>query len=345
MSHPRLQTTVQMNHQMRTISQEMAAITLGEPVYFSGLTVFPLFREGCVPPEPGYTLLEDAVARGSARVTEIGDGGSVPELRFENLGEKPVLLLDGEELIGAKQNRVVNLTILAPAKQTIVLPVSCVEAGRWNAESEVFRPAEHVMYSRARAAKAAQISSAMAASDTRRSDQSAIWDEIALKSARLGADSPTQAMNAMYDVNAVSLHAYLRAFAWTEREAGVAFAVGPGVMGLDLMDHPKTLQAMFPKLVRSYALDALEAPHSPAATGSEIAQLLARIGKADCPARPAVGIGEDIRLTGNGISGAALWAEGYVHVCAFTVDGNAGPQQFHTRISRPTRRRREQPRQ
>jgi hypothetical protein len=41
-------------------------------------------------------------------------------------------LLDGEELIGAKQNRALNLTILAPAKQVIVIPVSCVEAGRWH---------------------------------------------------------------------------------------------------------------------------------------------------------------------------------------------------------------------
>ena len=77
----------------------------------------------------------------------------MPELRFENLGQKPVLLLDGEELIGAKQNRVVNLTILAPPKQVIVIPVSCVEAGRWHVQTEAFRTAVHVMYSRARSAK------------------------------------------------------------------------------------------------------------------------------------------------------------------------------------------------
>jgi hypothetical protein len=126
-------------------------------VHFGGLTIFPLFRNDPVPPETGYTPLEEAVARGAVRVTEVGGGGAVPELRFENQGEKPVLLLDGEELIGAKQNRVVNLTILAPAKQVIVIPVSCVEAGRWRAKTEDFRPAEHVMYSRARAVKAAQV--------------------------------------------------------------------------------------------------------------------------------------------------------------------------------------------
>lgn len=152
-------------------------------------------------------------------------------------------------------------------------------------------------------------------------------------------------MNAIYGSKADTLEAYMGAFAWTEEQAGVAFAVGAGAMGLDLMDHPHTLRALFPKLLRSYALDALESPTSPAANGSQMTDFLAGLGKADCLVRPAVGIGEDVRLTGKGISGAALWAERYVHVCAFAVNGNGGPRQFHTRISRPTRRRREQTQQ
>jgi hypothetical protein len=195
------------------------------------------------------------------------------------------------------------------------------------------------MYSRARAAKAAQVSFDTAASDSRRSDQSAIWDEIALKAECLHAPSPTQAMNAIYGSRANSLGAYTRAFAWAEGQAGVAFAIGEA-MGLDLMDHPHTLRAMFPKLLRSYALDALEAPHSAAVTTSQMAGFVARIGKAECLLRLAVGIGEDVRVTGEGISGAALWAEErYVHLCAFTVNANSGSRQFHTHISRPTRRR------
>jgi hypothetical protein len=327
---------------MQAIAREFESIKVGAPTHFGGLTLFPLFRNGSTPAQPGYMLLEEAVVHGLARLTELGGGGSVPELRFENLGEQAVLLLDGEELVGAKQNRVLNLTILAPAKQAITIPVSCVEAGRWHAESDAFRPAEHVMYSRARAAKAAQVSYSMLTDNSRRSDQSAVWDEIALKAECLHVPSPTQAMNAMYDSKFVPLDAYLRAFAWAEEQAGVAFAIGPEAMGLDLMDHPQTLRAMFPKLLRSYALDALEAPNSAAATGSQLGDFLARIGKAERLVRPAVGIGEDVRLTGEGISGAALWAERYVHVCAFTLNGSGGPGQFHSRISRPTRRSREQ---
>jgi hypothetical protein len=55
---------------MPTIAHELGSITIGDPVHFGGLTILPLFRGGSVPPEPSYTLLEEAVARGIARVTE-----------------------------------------------------------------------------------------------------------------------------------------------------------------------------------------------------------------------------------------------------------------------------------
>ncbi|MGE5486487.1 MAG: ARPP-1 family domain-containing protein [bacterium] len=322
------------------IAHDLESVTVGDPAYFGGLTIFPLFRDNYLPPEPGYTLLEEAIACGTARVTEVGKDGSVPELRFENLGDRPVLLLDGEELIGAKQNRVVNVTILAPAKQVLVIPVSCVEALRWHADAPDFKPAKHVMYARARAAKAAQVSASMQMGASRRSDQSAIWEEIEAKFERLGSASPTQAMDAMYATAAASIDAYLRAFVWTERQAGLIFALGPNNMGLDLMDHPHTMRALFPKLVRSYALDAMETPDAAAVTAGQAAQFLKSTGAAETLVRPAIGIGEEIRLTGHGLTGAALWAERRcVHLCAFASNGNGAPASFHTRMSRPTRRR------
>jgi hypothetical protein len=325
---------------METIAEELQSITVHEPSYFGGLTLFPLLRHSPQPPEPEYSLLEEAVVHGAARITEVNEMGSVPELLFENLGEKPVLLLDGEELIGAKQNRVVNLTILAPAKQAIAIPVSCVEAGRWHAQTAEFGTANHLMYSRARAAKSAQVSRSMAASESRESAQHAIWDEIASKSRRLGTVSPTLAMQAIYDSRAVAIDAYLRACAWAECQSGVIFAIGPETMGLDLMDHPHTMRAVLPKLIRSYALDALESPQAPALGISEATEFLERLSTAQSLVKPAVGMGEDWRLTGENVSGAALWAEHrYVHLCAFTTNGTNQSAEFRTRMSRPGRRR------
>ncbi len=322
---------------MKQIAVELESMTVGDPAHFGSLTIFPLFRMGAAH-DPGYLLLDEAIAQGTARVTELA-GGSVPELQFENLGSKPVLVLDGEELIGAKQNRTVNLSILAPAKQTIVIPVSCVEAGRWHMQTAEFHPAEHVMYCRARAARAAQVTASMAATGTRRSDQAAVWDEIAGKSERLYAASPTQAMSAIYDSHAVSIEAYLRAFAWTEGQAGMLFAIGTQTLGLDLLDAAGAMRALFSKLLRSYALDAIETPRAEPAPRAAAQQFLARLAAAQAMAEPAVGLGKDVRLSGDGVSGGALWAgDRYVHVCAFTTDGSGQPAGARTRISRPSRR-------
>src|SRR5437763_1437962 len=128
---------------MNSLAYEFGQITTGTPVTFQNLTLFPLLRS-CSTEAPDYLLLEDAIALGLARVTELTDEGSVPELRFENDSDQSVLLLDGEELIGAKQNRVLNVTVLAPAKQSVVIPVSCVEAGRWRMVTPDFNTAGHV---------------------------------------------------------------------------------------------------------------------------------------------------------------------------------------------------------
>jgi hypothetical protein len=115
---------------MITVREEISRLTTGEPQTFRGLTLYPLFQPQAVYPEaPGYVLLDEAIAAGTARVTELTAGGSVPELRFENLGNLPVLLLDGQELVGAKQNRVLNLTIVGEASaRNSSLPTSCTPA-------------------------------------------------------------------------------------------------------------------------------------------------------------------------------------------------------------------------
>lgn len=113
---------------MELLTQALGALQIGAARQHANLTMFPLLggRAG----DPDYHTADEALAPGTARVTEVSDSGSVPELRFQNAGEWAVLLLDGEELVGAKQNRVLNLTILAPASKEIRIPVSCVEAGR-----------------------------------------------------------------------------------------------------------------------------------------------------------------------------------------------------------------------
>ena len=112
-----------------SLSAFFASLELGAASGSDDLSVFPLMSG--LDEATWYDTLSDAVTAGCARVTEIGDAGTVPELRVVNDGERPLLIVDGEELVGAKQNRTVNLSILAKPQHETVIPVTCVEAGRW----------------------------------------------------------------------------------------------------------------------------------------------------------------------------------------------------------------------
>jgi len=286
------------------------------------------------------------MAQGLMQITEMTDGAAVPELRLQNNSPSAVLLLDGEELLGALQNRVLNLTILAPPKKITILPVSCVESGRWQMQSSVFRAAPHVMYARARAARTRQVTHSMRSTGTRRSDQSAVWTDIAAKASRMHADSPTQSMAAVYDKPAITTEEYVRAFDCGALQAGVLFAIDGHAVGLDLFDHAHTLQRLFPKLVRSYALDAMETATAAVRrqTGNvSVKSILAGIATATLFAQPAVGLGQDVRVSGQAWSGGALWAANrYVHICAFSTSAAEANGTVQSRICRPTQRRNSQ---
>ena len=107
---------------MQTITQTLQGLTIGQPQVFQNLSAIPLLLRDA--PQAKYTTLAKAIADGFATITEVSEDGSVPELLLDNTGKDNVLVLDGEELIGAKQNRIANLTILAAAESRTVIPVS-----------------------------------------------------------------------------------------------------------------------------------------------------------------------------------------------------------------------------
>jgi hypothetical protein len=185
-----------MSAPTNSITKAIDSLMPGEPVTHLNLSVYPLF--GFETGTPGYLTLDEALSRKLIEVAEVSESGHVPELRVINRAEQPVLLLDGEELVGAKQNRIVNLSILVPANSELVIPVSCVEAGRWRHESASFMAAERAHFAKGRAQKMADVSHSMASSGERRSDQVAVWEEIRMKASRMQAESSTAAAAAMY---------------------------------------------------------------------------------------------------------------------------------------------------
>ena len=329
---------------MNIIGQRLEQVSLKESQQFKNLTMFPLVDEQ--PREAHYLLLEEALETGAAKVTEVIESGSVPELKFVNEADKPVLLLDGEELVGAKQNRIINLTILVAAKTTIVIPVSCVEQGRWRADSDKFSAAKRTHFASGRARKANRVSESMNRSGSRNTNQSEVWEDIEVKFSRMKTDSPTRAAAAMYENNRAGLNDFEKAFTPIDNQTGALFVINGKAVGFDLFDSRKPFQAMLPSLVQSYALDAIdnlaEGLAENQAAGSHLAQkLLDDCSQAVVNCFPAVGEGQDIRLQGEGLTGGALEVEERViHMCAFRL-AESEPEKINhrSRMARASLRR------
>lgn len=305
------------------IGRALAGITVGPQVSVDNLRMFPLM--GPSVKSVDYITLDDALAGNLSEVTEVSDHGVVPQLRVVNRGRQPMLILDGEELVGAKQNRVVNLTILVAAGSTLTIPVSCVEAGRWRAQSKAFSAAPRAQYAGGRAKRMAQVSRSMALGGAPVSDQSAVWADIADTSARMHSSSPTSAMEQIFIDHSASIDDYVIGCRPLEGQLGAVFAIGDRIVGFDLFDDAGTFRKLLPKIVRSYAVDAIDAGNaSVPATRSSVAHLvpgfLAALAAASQQCVAAVGLGEDVRLSAGGLVGAGLVVDGRVlHLSGFNA--------------------------
>src|SRR4051812_28402098 len=130
---------------MKILDNFINRLKIGDAQTFNRITIKPIFvdTDFSLP----FLTLEEAFERDAIEITEKSEGGSVPELLVKNKGDLDVIIIEGEEVRGAKQNRIVNTTIIIPAGEEIIVPVSCVEQGRWHYTSRKFSPGENVLYS------------------------------------------------------------------------------------------------------------------------------------------------------------------------------------------------------
>jgi hypothetical protein len=218
------------------LSTLSSRISLGSSQTFRNLMVVPLLDR--LSPTAGWLTLDDALALG---VTEVSEAGIVPQLRLLNRGDVPVFLLDGEELVGAKQNRILNLSILVPGRTNLEIPVSCVEQGRWSWRSGGFSSADRVIYSKLRRSNAEAVTQSLASVGDRRGDQGTVWEDIASKSARMSVHSDTGAASAMYERYREDLDEFVAGIEAAPNEVGAAFVVNGRFAGLDLLAGPDLL--------------------------------------------------------------------------------------------------------
>lgn len=343
----------------------MFEASLGNPQHHQNLTIFPILaeKERDLP----YLLMAEALAVGVLTIGE-KNGGEVPVLLATNAGRQAILVLDGEQLIGAKQNRMTNRSILLPPKSITEIPVSCMEQGRWHFQSDHFAPAPQHAPSKVRrrareteaeASYAAELRGPGVRSSHRdlAAAQGEVWDEIRSFGSKLGGSSDTGALNSIYESRRPQMESWIQAFPLVEGQVGLVGFQGEISLATDAVGSPDLYAKVHARLLTGYVMDAMERwdPGHPAPQASvpEAEFLMEALGAAERIPSLSVGSGEYRILRGRVLGGELIDNGHVVHVSAFPADegrifggdpsqnGSTGPSGPRgTPIARPSRRRR-----
>jgi hypothetical protein len=305
------------------MSIAFAEMRVGNPIHHGRLSVFPLFAGEHLAVE--YQLADEALGAGTVTVAEISQQGSVPELAVENHATTRVLFLEGEELRGAKQNRILNTTVAVPAQAKLTLPVSCVEQGRWRRTSTTFSSSKCMSPHSLRHSLKSSVTYSLKAKRGHHSNQGQVWEEVSKQQRALDVSSDTGALSDTYAKFDERLNEAQAAMQYVEGASGLAVAIGSRLVSADWFDKPATCAKVWGRLMSGLVLETLgdeEAPESPPQAAA-VEGLLRDIGAAEWSPTDTVGEGQEFRAEFNSKFGSALVLEGSLVHGSVLMDRNA----------------------
>ena len=297
------------------IGSYLRQLTVLEPHIHEGLSIYPLIAKSTFDLDRCLTL-DQALKRGALHVTELGEEGQVNVVLVENTSDNYIFIMSGEILKGAKQDRTVqNDLLIPPHSGKIRVRVFCTEHGRWVKMSESFEPAEYAVPNTVR--QVARVSK----------DQGSVWSSIAASQSRLQVAAPTGAAREVYDDKRVqqSIAPYITSLADVPdvhpRVVGVAAAFGRRIIAIDIFGTTELFRSLYPKLLRSYAVDVIGSAWSGETSVKEITALLNRAVSAQWRQAQTDGVGAALEFHELTLDGfALLYKEMLIHCDLFVTN-------------------------
>lgn len=232
------------------IGKFLSACEVLEPMSYRNLRLFPI-----ISPDgqdlPTIISLDEAIIRRELLISEVGEG-VVNKVQMKNTSEHYVFVMAGEILIGCKQNRILEEDILlAPKSEEVTASVFCVEAQRWFRTSDTFTSVPIAASPGVR--KVARVSKS----------QTRVWDEVSCLLYALQVEDPSQDLKSAYEAPKVrgSIEEYVDALGKLPDKFpeanGVVVGIGEETLCADLFSLRKLFENLYPKLLRSFAGEAL----------------------------------------------------------------------------------------
>lgn len=320
----------------KRVTDYLKELEMGPKADHLNMSVFPLFFEANTGLQ--YLSLDAALTNGVVEISEVSEGGDVPNLKVTNKGEIPILILAGEELVGAKQNRMVNATFLVAGGVCFNIPVSCVEQGRWSYRSKHFMSEKRMSSPQLRSRVHQDVTQSVREGHGFRANQSGVWDEIGAKSARMSVHSPTGAMADIYESYDDQLKQYTEHFTLSPKQKGFLVAINGQMAGMEVFDSQTSLAKYFDKMMQSYALDAIDLEKqgpSPRHPETRADAWVKEIRELPVTPSPSLGLGEDLRLETEKVIGSGLvYEDTVIYLSVFLKAGS----RIKVGMARPSRR-------
>jgi len=283
-------------------------LEVGPASSYHGLTIYPLRQR-----HPGSDFrpltFDEAMDRGDLTIRET-ERGAVDSVRARNNGGRPAFLMRGEILGGSRQDRIFRQDVLMPPYSAWVdVPVYCVEQGRWTPVSEYFSTTRHTVNARLRNAAAGEAA------------QEHIWAGVREQAAEQGVvQTPNKAFKEIYDARPVQdrMGEYERHFGPLPEEGtcGAVAMTRSEVLGADVFGNESLFRELWPKLLRSYALDAdmhgVQHVGSPGQVREFLRQALSQHAHHGYESTP--GAGEMLTIGGATCGKALVYAGEAVHI-------------------------------
>ena len=310
-----------------------SSITIQPPRSYRDLTIYPI-SVGEIGDKTSYMTLDEAAGKRLLRISELGNG-QVPKVKAENLGNRKIFIMTGEIITGAKQDRMsAHDVVLVKSKKPVVLPVYCVEQGRWVMESGQF------------SAGGTAGTKKLRRSAVKKYNQGKIWSDVAEKSEKASVRNATGTMQAVYNNPRIrkEIEGYIKAFEdllqKTPNMVGFIVVSRGRISNADIFANPKLLKGLWKKLLRASAVDTVTEKEAGGRTPSlKQVQAFVNDGLAGQFKKiPNPGAGHEFLMEGeNGVSGSTLInGDSIVHLALFSKEKGDNPRELRGDF-RPTR--------
>jgi hypothetical protein len=307
----------------KSIKDYFKAMAIGLGTTYQNMAVLPIFFESEIASQ--YLTLDEALGDNRIEITEVSESGDVPNLKVINQAEIAILIIAGEELVGAKQNRIVNATFMIGAGHKVTIPVSCVEQGRWRYRSKEFSSEKRMCSPNLRQGVQQDVMYSIRSGQGYRADQGKVWRSIEAKSLRMNVRSETGAMSDIYESYEDQLRHYTEKFSLAENQKGILVMINGQIIGLEIFDSPENLGKYFEKMIHSYALDAIDlAGQKQQADRNKLdpKAWLEEITEVPLMIQPSLDLGQDLRIESDKIIGSGLLNEDKLLYLSVFVKGD-----------------------